>query len=148
MATQIVIGNNDFILIDNSFHITWIDKGKDWNNNWIPNTIHYVVYNEVLGNNEIQTIDPATGEMQGNTLLSDPADTVGTTTVGDLLTWGETRKTQITSAMLDYENAWENARTKWVDDGNNEEDFNSTNSLTSSYFDWSTSWRDYDEDYS
>ena len=73
MATQIVIGNNDFILIDDSFHILWVDKGKDWDNNWIPNTIHYVVYNNVVGDNEIQTINPATGDMEGNTLLSDPA---------------------------------------------------------------------------
>ena len=26
MATQIVIGNNDSIKIDDSFHIRWVDK--------------------------------------------------------------------------------------------------------------------------
>lgn len=28
MATQIVIGNGDHFLIDNTFHIDWSDKGK------------------------------------------------------------------------------------------------------------------------
>jgi hypothetical protein len=148
MATQIVIGNNDSILLDNSFHIAWIDKGKNWDNNWLPNTIHYVIYDEVPGDNEIQTIDPSTGNMQGNTLLSSTTDTVGTTTVGDLLTWGETRKTQIKSAILDYGNTLENAQTKWTDDGNDIDNFNSDNSATYTYFDWSKTWRDYDEDYS
>jgi len=28
MATQIVISNNDSINIDDSFHISWVDKGN------------------------------------------------------------------------------------------------------------------------
>ena len=49
---------------------------------------------------------------------------------------------------MDYDNALENATTRWVDDGNAIEDFGYWNSATSSYFDWSKSWRDYDEHYS
>jgi len=148
MATQIVISNNFSVLLDDIFHIEWVDKGKNWDDNWLPNTIHYVVYNNLVGDNEIQMIDPATERMTGNTPLLSITDTVGTTTISDLLTWGETRRTQINSAQMDYDNSFENARTRWVDDGNEEVDFQHTNPDTFSYFDWSKSWRDYDEHYS
>jgi hypothetical protein len=148
MATQIVISNNDSILIDDTFRIDWEDKGKNWDSSWLPTSIHYVVYNEAIGDNEIQNIDPSNGRMTGNTLLSSTSDIVGNTTLGDLLTWGETRRTQINSAQMDYDNARENATTRWVEDGNAIEDFGYWNSATSSYFDWSKSWRDYDEHYS
>jgi hypothetical protein len=148
MATQIVISNGDFILIDDSYEILWADKGKNWSDSWLPNTIHYVVYNNLVGDNEIQNKNFSTGQMTGNTPLSATSDAVGNTTIADLLTWAETRKTQINSAILDYSNAYENASNQWVADGNDVEDFNSGNSATASYFDWNKTWRDYDEDYS
>ena len=43
MATQIVIGNGSHILIDDSFHIDWADKGNAFPD--IGNDIHYVIYN-------------------------------------------------------------------------------------------------------
>ena len=105
MATQIVILNGDRILIDNNFHIEWADKGKNWVDAWCPNTIHYVIWNNLPGQNEIQTKDPATGNMTGNTDLNATSDAVGSTTIADLLTWAETRKGQITDAITAYEAA-------------------------------------------
>jgi hypothetical protein len=61
MATQIVIANNEHILIDDSFSIDWADKGNAWQAGWCPNTIHYVIWNNLTGQNEIQTKDPSTG---------------------------------------------------------------------------------------
>ena len=92
MATQIVIGNGSYICLDDDFHISWADKGKNWDSNWLPNTIHYVIWNSLSGPNEIQSKDASTGMMTGNTPLSATSDSVGTTTVENLLTWGETRK--------------------------------------------------------
>ena len=43
--------------------------------------------------------------MTGNTPLSATSDSVGTTTVANLLTWGETRKGQIEQAKTDFEAA-------------------------------------------
>ena len=148
MATQIVIANGDNILLDNNFQINWNEKGNAWQDAWVPNTIHYVIWNDLVGQNEIQTKDPATGMMAGNTDLNATSDAVGSTTVADLLSWGTTRKAQIESAQLDYDNAYENAKTKWVDDGNEADMFHSGNSATSSYFDWTKSWYDYDENFS
>ena len=147
MATQIVILNKDYMNIDN-FHIGWVDKGKNWNDSWLPDTIHAVVYNNLPGPNEIQNKDATTHMMTGNQPLNATSDAVGSTTVADLLSWGETRKTQINSAVLDYQNYVENAKTKWIDDGNSADDFHSDNSSTSSYIDWSKSWIDFDENYS
>tara|TARA_R100001015_G_C4597214_1_gene152377 strand:- start:416 stop:808 length:393 start_codon:yes stop_codon:yes gene_type:complete len=98
MATQIVIANGDSILIDNSYRIAWADKGKNWVDGWCPNSYHYVIWNNLSGQNEIQTKDPATGNMTGNTNLNATSDAVGSTTVADLLTWAETRKGQIEAA--------------------------------------------------
>ena len=149
MATQIVILNGESILLDDSYRIDWADKGKNWVDGWTPNTIHAVVYNNVAGPNEIQNKDASTGMMTGNTPLSATSDAVGSTTIADLLTWGETRKGQIESATLDYNNYVENALTKWLDDGNQADDFHAGNaSATASYIDWSKSWVDYDENYS
>ena len=86
--------------------------------------------------------------MAGNTDLNATSDAVGSTTVADLLSWGTTRKAKIESAHLEYDNAYENAKTKWVDDGNEADMFHSGNSATSSYFDWTKSWYDYDENFS
>ena len=148
MATQIVILNSDSILLDDEYQIPWADKGKNWVDAWVPNTVHAVIYNNLSGPNEVQNKDASTGMMTGNTSLSATTDAVGSTTVGDLLTWGETRKGQIQSAKLDYENYYENAITKWEDDGNSQDDFYETNSATASYIDWSKTWKDYDENYS
>ena len=100
MATQIVIGNGSHILVDDNFHIDWADKGKNWNDSWLPNTIHYVVWNS-QGPNEIQNKD-ANGMMTGNTPLNATSDSAGSTTIAALLTWAETRKLQIQEAELDY----------------------------------------------
>tara|TARA_R100001163_G_scaffold65625_1_gene63606 strand:- start:2138 stop:2521 length:384 start_codon:yes stop_codon:yes gene_type:complete len=102
MATQIVISPNDYIKLDDSFDIEWADKGKNWDSNWLPNTVHYVVWNNLSGPNEIQNKNASTGMMTGNTSLSATSDAVGTTTVANLLTWGETRKGQIEQAKTDF----------------------------------------------
>tara|TARA_X000001388_G_scaffold67733_1_gene55149 strand:- start:1247 stop:1639 length:393 start_codon:yes stop_codon:yes gene_type:complete len=124
MATQIVIANDDYIKIDDNFKILWADKGKNWVDAWCPNNYHYVIWNNLAGQNEIQTKDPATGNMTGNTDLNATTDAVGSTTVADLLTWAETRKGQIEAAKTalqtaidaDKENGTTNAEGKtWID---------------------------------
>ena len=105
MATQIVILNGDNILIDDSFFIPWADKGNAWQAGWMPNTIHAVIWNALPGQNEIQSKDPATGNMTGNTNLSATSDAVGSTTIVALLTWAETRKGQIETAQAAYDTA-------------------------------------------
>ena len=122
MATQIVISNNDFIKVDDSAHINWADKGNAMPA--LPDTIHYVIWNDLAGQNEIQTKDPSTGMMAGNTDLSATSDAVGSTTIADLLTWSETRKGEMETAMAAYNaavaddeaNGTTNAEGKtWVD---------------------------------
>ena len=105
MATQIVIANKDAITIDNSYVISWADKGKNWVDAWCPDNYHCVIWNNLIGQNEIQTKDASTGNMTGNTDLNATSDAVGSTTVADLLTWAETRKTQIEAAKTAYNNA-------------------------------------------
>ena len=105
MATQITISNEDYVKIDDSFHIDWADKGTAWQAGWMPNTIHAVIWNELPGQNEIQTKDASTGNMAGNTNLSATSDAIGSTTIADLLTWAETRKGQIETAMTAYDAA-------------------------------------------
>tara|TARA_A100001015_G_scaffold280759_1_gene343294 strand:+ start:38 stop:430 length:393 start_codon:yes stop_codon:yes gene_type:complete len=102
MATQIVIANDSYIKVDDTFHIEWADKGKNWVDAWCPNNIHVVIWNNLPGQNEIQTKDASTGMMTGNTNLSATSDAVGSTTIANLLTWAETRKLQIEEAILDY----------------------------------------------
>jgi hypothetical protein len=128
MATHIVISNNDFIKVDNSFHIDWADKGNAMPS--LPNTIHYVIWNNLVGQNEIQTKDPSTGMMAGNTDLSATSDAVGSTTIANLLTWSETRKGEIETAQAAY-------NTAVADDETN----NTTNTA-------GKTWRDYDPNYS
>ena len=124
MATQIVIANKESIFLDNTFYIAWADKGKNWVDAWTPDTIHYVNWNDLPGQNEIQNKD-ADGNLTGNTNLNATSDAVGSTTIADLLTWGETRKGQIEAAQTAHSNA--------VDAGT------ATDSET---------WRDYDSNYS
>ena len=124
MATQIVISKDDYIKIDDSFHISWVDKGNAMPS--LENTVHYVLWTS--GQKEIQTKD-ASGNMTGNTDLNDTSDAVGSTTIADLLTWGETRKGQIETAIAAYEAAV-------ADDEANE-----TNNATGK------TWVDYDPNY-
>ena len=122
MATQIVIQNGDNILVDNSFLISWVDKGTNWVDGWCPNTIHCVVWNSLSGQNEIQSKDASTGMMTGNTNLNATSDAVGSTTIDALLTWAETRKGQIEAAVSahldavadDEANSTNNALANWM----------------------------------
>ena len=100
MATQIVISNNDYVKIDDSFHIDWIDKGTAMVA--LPDTIHCVIWNDQPDQNEIQNKDASTEDMTGNADLNATSDAVGSTTIADLLIWGETRKGQIETAIDAY----------------------------------------------
>ena len=119
MATQIVIGNGSHILIDDSYHINWADKGNAWQDAWCPNTIHAVIWNSLPGQNEIQNKDASTGMMTGNVDLNATSDAVGSTTIAALLTWAETRKGQIIAAQTAYDNAVANGTASdgepWID---------------------------------
>ena len=128
MATHIVISNEDYIKVDDSFHIKWSDKGNAMPA--LPDTIHYVIWNDLAGQNEIQTKDPSTGMMAGNTDLSATSDAVGSTTIADLLTWSETRKGEMETAMAAYNAAV-------ADD-----EANATTNAAGK------TWRDYDPNYS
>ena len=130
MATQIVIANKDAITLDDSYVISWAEKGKNWVDAWCPDNYHCVIWNNLVGQNEIQTKDPSTGNMTGNTNLNATSDAVGSTTVADLLTWGETRKTQIEAAKQAYNDAI-------ADDATN-----GTNNVGDK------TWIDYDSNYS
>jgi|TARA_B100001964_G_C14092197_1_gene535294 hypothetical protein len=103
MATQIVIGNNDFIKMDDTYHIEWADKGNAMPS--LPNTVHCVIWNSLTGQNEIQNKDASTDAMTGNTDLNATSDAVGSTTIADLLTWVETRKGQIETAQAAFQTA-------------------------------------------
>lgn len=102
MATQIVILNKDTITVDDEFIINWADKGKNWVDAWCPDNFHAVIWNDLVGQNEIQTKDPATGNMTGNTDLNATSDAIGTTTIADLLVWGETRRLQMEEAYESF----------------------------------------------
>ena len=128
MATQIVISNNDSIKIDDSFHINWADKGTVMPA--IPDTVHYLIWNALAGQNEIQNKDASTGDMACSTDLNATSDAVGSTTIAELLTWGETRKGQIETATAAYDAAV-------ADDKANE----TTNAL-------GKTWVDYDPNHS
>ena len=144
MATQIVIHNDSSIKIDDSYHIEWVDKGNAMPS--LENTVHYVVWTS--GQKDIQTkvVDSDPPEMAGNIVLSDVTDSVGSTTIQELLTWSATRKSQILEATMDYHNARENAEIAWVDAGNSKETFNSDEAPFA--WDWNKTWIDYDPNYS
>ena len=125
MATQIVIANESYIKVDASYHIDWADKGNAMPA--IPNTLHVLIWNALPGQNEIQSKDASTGMMTGNTNLSSTSDAVGSTTVGALLTWAETRKSEI-----------ETAKTAYINDGNGDVGTGSEGKT----------WIDYDSNYS
>jgi len=125
MADQLVIANKEYIeLREDKVYISWEDKGKNWNDAWVPDTIHYVIWNELPGQNEIQYKDETTGKMTGNTDLNSSSDAVGTTTIDDLISWAKTRATQIfdakqlhdTDVLNDEANGTTNAQGKdWPD---------------------------------
>jgi|TARA_R110000787_G_scaffold213691_1_gene323174 hypothetical protein len=115
MATQIMISNNGLIFVDDEYPILWSDKGKNWVDSWCPNTIHAVIWNNLPGQNEIQNKDASTGDMTGNTTLSSTSDAVGTTTVGDLLTWAQTRKDQIRAAEVAHSEDGAPEDKSWTD---------------------------------
>ena len=144
MATHIVISNNDLTNIDDSYIIRWADKGNAMPS--LENTVHYVLWTS--GQKDIQTKvgDSDPPEMAGNIVLSDVTDSVGSTTIQELLTWSETRKSQILEAIRDYQNARENADIAWVDAGNSKETFNSDEAPFA--WDWNKTWIDYDPNYS
>ena len=125
MATQIVIANESYIKVDDSYHIDWADKGNAMP--VIPNTLHVLIWNALPGQNEIQSKDASTGMMTGNTNLNSTSDAVGSTTVGALLTWAETRKGEI-----------EAAKTAYINDGNGDVGTGSEGKT----------WIDYDSNYS
>ena len=128
MATQIVILNKSYIKVDDDFHIGWEEKG-----NAMPaldDSIHAVVFNELPGDNEIQTKNASTGKMTGNTLLTSTSDAVGSTTVADLLTWGETRQVEIELAI--QKNAEARTEHEQANDGTA----------------WTKTWKAYDPNYS
>ena len=135
MATQIVISHGEYIKIDDNYHIDWHDKGKNWVD--LPSSIHYVIYNTLQGPNEVQTKDPATGNMTGNLPLNDGSDAVGSTTVDELLTWGQTRREQIDLAMTQNDEANTAAYTAHIAGGGSQETF-----------EWTKDWVDYDPNYS
>jgi hypothetical protein len=123
MATQIVIANGESITLDGNYKISWDDKGNSMPT--LPNTIHYVIWNNLIGQNEVQQKDASTGNMTGNVNLNATSDVVsGSTTVANLLTWGETRKGQIEAAQTSFVNA-QNGGTATA----------------------SETWRDYDSNY-
>ena len=80
MATEIVISNGDYIKVDD-FRIEWAKKGDSMpallSGQPGDNNIHYIIYNTLSGDNEIQYCGPS-GKMKGNTDLnsnySDPDD--------------------------------------------------------------------------
>jgi len=104
MATQIVIANKEKIIIDENYIIEWADKGNSMPT--APDTVHFVIWNNLIGPNEVQNKDASTGNMTGNVPLNETSDVVyGSTTVADLLTWAETRKGQITAAQQAHTDA-------------------------------------------
>jgi hypothetical protein len=138
MATQIVIQNEDRILLDDSFAFNWNEKGNAWQDDWCPNTIHCVIWNNLPGQNEIQNKDASTGMMTGNVNLNSTSDAVGSTTIAALLTWAETRKGQIEAAITAHDTAFNNSLAAWLaaDDAN-----------TNTNHSWSKTWYDYDSNF-
>jgi len=138
MATQIVIQNEDRILLDDSFAFNWNEKGNAWQDDWCPNTIHCVIWNNLPGQNEIQNKDASTGMMTGNVNLNSTSDAVGSTTIAALLTWAETRKGQIEAAVTAHDTAFNNSLAAWLaaDDAN-----------TNTNHSWSKTWYDYDSNF-
>jgi hypothetical protein len=102
MATQIVILNKDGIRVDDEFHINWADRGGSMPA--LPDTIHAVIWNDLGGQNEIQSKN-ASLMMTGNTDLNATSDAVGLTTIAALLTWAQTRRDEIEASRTAFDAA-------------------------------------------
>lgn len=137
MATQFVIANKESILVDDSYRILWADKGK--NMPAIPDTIHFVIWNNQPGQNEIQNIDPSTNMMTGNTALNSTGDAVASTTVAALLTWAEERKNQIETAKTTHDSEYDASIAAWCNAAEENTHLNHV---------WNKTWIDYDSNYS
>ena len=137
MATQFVIANKESILVDDSYRILWADKGK--NMPTIPDTIHFVIWNNQPGQNEIQNIDPSTNMMTGNTALNSTGDAVASTTVAALLTWAEERKNQIETAKTTHDSEYDASIAAWCNAAEENTHLNHV---------WNKTWIDYDSNYS
>jgi len=103
MATQIIILPGDSIVIDQRDIMEWADRGNAMPA--IPDTVHCVLWNNLSGQNEIQSKNASTGMMTGNTNLNSTSDAVGSTTIAALLTWADTRMSQIHQARSSYDTA-------------------------------------------
>ena len=103
MATQIIILPGDSIVIDQRDIMEWADRGNAMPA--IPDTVHCVLWNNLSGQNEIQSKNASTGMMTGNTNLNATSDAVGSTTIAALLTWADTRMSQIHQARSSYDTA-------------------------------------------
>ena len=112
-VTQVVILQNDqFDMTTDGgdyFSLEWayLNGPSGPNMPAIPDTVHAVIWNTLPGPNEIQSYDPSTGMMTGNTSLSSASDAVGSTTVQALLDWATTRYDQIQAAEIAYQTAVE-----------------------------------------
>ena len=140
MATQIVISNEDYIKVDD-FQIAWAEKGNAMPAlpHGVADSIHYVIWNNLIGQNEVQRCD-ANHDMIGNVALNSVSDVVhGSTTVQDLLDWGETRKGQIETAMAENDTAASQAENDWVA---------ANPGVEIGDFVWTKTWVDYDPNYS
>jgi hypothetical protein len=147
MATHVTVIYGETILIDYNKEINWVDKGTSFPA--LPNTVHAVIWNDLTGQNEVQFKDASTGNMTGNTNLNAKSDTIhGSITVQNLLDYCDTRISQINQAHADFLTASQAAKTSFVNDGNNEDDFKETTSGISAYWDFSKTWIDYDSNYS
>ena len=147
MATHVTVIYGERILIDYNKEIKWVDKGTSFPA--LPNTVHAVIWNDLTGQNEVQFKDASTGNMTGNTNLNATSDTIhGSITVQNILDYCDTRIAQIDQAYADFETAIQAAKTSFVNDGNNEDNFKSSTSGISAYWDFSKTWIDYDSNYS
>jgi len=140
MATQIVISNKDYAKVDD-FQIQWVDRGNAMPD--LPHggadSVHYMIWNSLQGQNEVQKCD-GNGNMSGNVNLTSLTDVVhGSTTVQDLLDWGETRKSQIETAKSEYDTAHKAHIQAHIDGGGAPGD---------GVAGWNKTWIDYDPNYS
>ena len=106
MAHHIVISNEDYIKLDHegANKIQWEDRGNAMPElpHGVADSIHYVIWDDLPGQNEVQKCD-ANHDMTGNFDLNSVNDIVhGSVTVQDLLDWGELRRGQIAQAKTDY----------------------------------------------
>ena len=98
MATEIVISNQDYIKVDN-FYIQWSDRGDSMpalpHGEESDTNVHYVIYNTLTGDNEVQYCNKQEKMKSEKTLNSTSDIITGTTTVQNLLDWGQTRKDEL-----------------------------------------------------